>query len=117
MENALDELFLKFLKFLFHILKWCIYIILGYLSFKFCEYIYKGFLRKENWELMICSESHWTGGCGEIKYKLSGYEDQKTCMEKGILFDQGNGFECGLHCNMNQGFNVCETICNEKGCN
>lgn len=72
--------------------------------------------KKENWKLMICSESHWSGGCNEILYELEDYKLQRDCMEKGIQLNKGDGFECGLNCRIDNSFNVCERICNENGC-
>ncbi|MCW7509737.1 hypothetical protein ND816_17965 [Leptospira levettii] len=116
-EKFSKALSIKFLKFILFIFKWSIYIFQEYLSFKCFKFLYNKFIKKPIWALMICSESHWSGGCDEIKYKLTDYEDQITCMEKGILLNQGEGFEYGLNCHTEYRINVCETISNETGCN
>jgi len=40
-------------------------------------------------------------------------------MEKGIELSKGKDFECGKNCHENnEGFNVCDEICNKyRGCN
>lgn len=76
-----------------------------------------GCVNKE-WTLMICEWPHDSGGCGDIKYTLRGYESQKECMEKGIEIKNPQGFECGSDCKLSadSSLQVCEEICNEKGC-
>ena len=68
---------------------------------------------------MICESPHSTGGCGDLKYTLKGYKTQRECMEKGIEMKNPEGFECGYSCEKwgETDLQVCDEICNEKGCN
>lgn len=75
--------------------------------------------KSNEWTLMVCSSPHATGGCSDTSYIIKGYKTQKDCMEKGVELKNYSGFECGLSCRdwEDTSLQICDEICNEKGCN
>ncbi|MCI0557966.1 MAG: hypothetical protein MN733_05680 [Nitrososphaera sp.] len=74
------------------------------------------FWGQEEWTLMVCKEKLNDAECYSNSYVIDGFDTKKECMLEGASKFSGQGFECGMNCRNESGMQVCEEICNARGC-
>lgn len=74
-------------------------------------------LRPKSWTLFVYQSE--TPDTYAQKARIDTYQNQTTCIEKGISFTKkGGSFECGYDCRFRNEYltEVCDKVCGINGC-
>lgn len=69
------------------------------------------------WTLMVCETRMENGvDCFENSYEIPGFNSAKECLLEGTSRFSREGFECGKDCRKDGSLNICQEVCNARGC-